>query len=69
MTPDEAAALRIRLTTTQAQRLRELGADPLVLDEAFVDATTRDAAFRQLEDGFVRDGRRRVRAGAVPASS
>jgi len=60
MTPDEAAALRIRLTTTQAQRLRELGADPLVLDEAFVDATTRDAAFRQLEDGFVRDGRRRL---------
>ena len=28
MTPDEADAPRIRLTATQAQRLRELGADP-----------------------------------------
>jgi pyrrolysyl-tRNA synthetase-like protein len=60
MTPEEAAALRIRLTTTQAQRLRELGADPLVLDAAFLDAKARDATFKQLEDGLVRSGRRRL---------
>jgi phenylalanyl-tRNA synthetase alpha chain len=60
MTPEEAAALRIRLTTTQAQRLRELGADPLVLDAAFLDARARDATFKQLEDGLVRSGRRRL---------
>jgi pyrrolysyl-tRNA synthetase-like protein len=60
VTPEEAAALRIRLTTTQAQRLRELGADPLVLDAAFLDARARDATFKQLEDGLVRSGRRRL---------
>jgi pyrrolysyl-tRNA synthetase-like protein len=60
VTPEEAAALRIRLTTTQAQRLRELGADPLVLDVAFLDARARDATFKQLEDGLVRSGRRRL---------
>ena len=67
MTADEAEAIRLRLTATQAQRLRELGADPLELDRAFADATARDAAFKQLEDGFTRDGRRRLhelRAGS-----
>jgi phenylalanyl-tRNA synthetase alpha chain len=61
VTPDEAGVLRIRLTATQTQRLRELGADPLVLDELFADATERDAAFKALEGELVRDGRRRLR--------
>jgi pyrrolysyl-tRNA synthetase-like protein len=60
VTPDEADALSIRLTTTQSQRLRELGADPLVLDELFVDAQARDVAFKSLEGELVRDGRRRL---------
>jgi pyrrolysyl-tRNA synthetase-like protein len=61
VTPDEADALRIRLTTTQSQRLRELGADPLVLDELFTDAPARDAAFKRLEGDLVKGGRRRLR--------
>jgi pyrrolysyl-tRNA synthetase-like protein len=61
VTPDEADALRIRLTATQSQRLRELGADPLVLDEAFSDAASRDAAFKRLEVELVRGGRERLR--------
>ena len=61
VTPDEAAALRIRLTATQSQRLRELGADPLVLDELFADAPARDAAFKRLEGELVKDGRRRLK--------
>jgi phenylalanyl-tRNA synthetase alpha chain len=60
MTADEAEATRMRFTATQAQRLRELGADPLELDGAFADATARDAAFKQLEDGLALDGRRRL---------
>jgi len=58
--------IRVRLTATQAQRLRELGADPRVLDGVFADVATRDATFEQLEDGLVRDGRRllqELRAG------
>jgi len=51
----------VRLTATQAQRLRELGADRQVLDEDFADVATRDAAFKQLEDGLARYGRRRLR--------
>ncbi len=61
MTPDEAEALRIRLTATQSQRLRELGADPLVLDGAFADAVARDAAFKRLETDLVRTGREHLR--------
>ncbi len=61
MTPDEADALRIRLTATQSQRLRELGADPLVLDALFADPPARDAAFKDLEGELVKDGRRRLR--------
>lgn len=61
MTPDAADALRIRLTATQSQRLRELGADPLVLNELFEDAASRDAAFKRLENELVRDGRERLR--------
>jgi phenylalanyl-tRNA synthetase alpha chain len=61
VTPDEADAIRIRLTATQSQRLRELGADPLVLDEMFTDAGSRDAAFKHREDDLVRDSRRRLK--------
>jgi phenylalanyl-tRNA synthetase alpha chain len=61
MTPDEADALRIRLTVTQSQRLRELGADPLVLDEAFADVAARDAAFKRIETDLVRSGREHLR--------
>ena len=60
MTPDEAESIRMRLTATQTQRLRELGADPLVMDELFADAKARDAAFKQHEDHLVRDGRQRL---------
>ena len=60
MTDDEAEAVRIGLTATQAQRLRELGADPLVLDGVFADATARNAQFKQLEDGLMSDGRRHL---------
>ena len=61
MTPDETDAVRIRLTATQSQRLRELGADPLVLDELFADPGSRDAAFTQLENELVRSGRDHLR--------
>jgi phenylalanyl-tRNA synthetase alpha chain len=62
MTADETGALSVRFTATQAQRLRELGADPLVLDQVFTDVKARDAAFRQLEDGQVHAGRRHLQA-------
>jgi phenylalanyl-tRNA synthetase alpha chain len=55
VSPEEAAA--IRLTLTQTQRLRELGADPLALDQDFPSAAARDAAFKRLEEDFVRAGR------------
>jgi len=64
MTADEAIC--VRLTATQAQRLRELGADARMLDRVFADVAARDATFKQLEDGLVRDGRRllqELRAG------
>ena len=61
MTPDEAEAIRVRLTATQSQRLRELGADPLVLDEMFTDAGARDAAFKRREDDLVRESRLRLK--------
>lgn len=61
MTPDEADAVRIRLTATQSQRLRELGADPLVLDGLFTNAAERDATFKRLENELVRGGRERLR--------
>jgi phenylalanyl-tRNA synthetase alpha chain len=61
VTPDEADALRIRLTATQSQRLRELGADPMVLDALFADTAARDAAFKQLENDLTRRGRERLR--------
>jgi pyrrolysyl-tRNA synthetase-like protein len=60
MTPGEVEATHARFTATQTQRLRELGADPVALDGVFADARARDAAFKQLEDGLVRDGRRRL---------
>jgi len=61
VTPGEAADPRIRLTATQTQRLRELGADPPVLDELFAGAAARDAAFKRLENELVRSGRERLR--------
>jgi pyrrolysyl-tRNA synthetase-like protein len=60
MNDDLAAEIRIRLTATQSQRLRELGADPLVLDEVFADAEARDTAFKRLEGDLIRAGRRRL---------
>jgi pyrrolysyl-tRNA synthetase-like protein len=60
VTPDEAAAIRIRLTATQAQRLRELGAASLVLDEAFADNGARDAAFKTAENDLARAARQRL---------
>lgn len=45
------------LTATQAQRLRELGADPVSLDTTYTSAAARDAAFKELESGLVRAGR------------
>ena len=50
----------IRLTTTQAQRLRELGADPTRARRPSPTPRARDAAFKQLEDELVRAGRRRL---------
>ena len=61
MTPHEGDAVRSGLTATQSQRLRELGADPLLLDELFSDPGARDAAFKRLENELVTEGRRRLR--------
>ena len=47
----------VRLTTTQAQRLRELGADPEAVDTGFASVAERDAAFKRLEDELGRAGR------------
>jgi pyrrolysyl-tRNA synthetase-like protein len=60
MTPDDADRLPIHMTPTQSQRLRELGADPALLDGAFTDASARDAAFKRLENALSADGRRRL---------
>ncbi len=59
MTPEERDP-SIGLTTTQAQRLRELGAVAGALDERFADVAARDAAFKRLEGELVREGRRRL---------
>ncbi len=61
MTPNEAGAPGARLTATQSQRLRELGADPKLLDEVFADASARDATFKRRENDLVTDGRRHLR--------
>jgi len=61
VTPDEAGALGARLTATQSQRLRELGADAKLLDGVYADPGARDAAFKRLENDLVTDGRRRLR--------
>lgn len=60
MTPDEAEAVRVRLTATQSRRLRELGADPLVLDEVFADVVTRDARFKASENDLTSGARKRL---------
>lgn len=48
---------RVRLTATQAQRLRELGASPGAVDEDYPSAAARDAAFKRREDELGRAGR------------
>ena len=50
----------IRLTLTQAQRLRELGADPIELERAFHSVADRDAAFKRAEDDLARAGRQHL---------
>ena len=62
MTPDDASAGPVRLTATQAQRLRELGADAEQVERAFADAPERDATFKQAEDELAREGRARLQA-------
>jgi len=61
VTGDAADTPRLRLTATQEQRLRELGADPGFLEGRFVDAATRDAAFTRLQDDLTRAGREHLR--------
>jgi pyrrolysyl-tRNA synthetase-like protein len=61
LTPDEAEAVRIRLTASQSQRLRELDADPLVLDEVFPDVGARDARFKAFEKDLTHAARQRLR--------
>ncbi len=53
--PDE-----IRLTPTQEQRLRELGADPLELERVFDTVVARDTGFKRVEDDLARAGRGRL---------
>ena len=60
MNPPEALPAGVRLTATQAQRLRELGADAPLVGAAYADRAARDAAFKHLEDALVREGRRRL---------
>jgi phenylalanyl-tRNA synthetase alpha chain len=60
VTPDEAEAIRVRLTATQSQRLRDLGADALVLDEVFSDVAARDATFKTFEKDLTRAARQRL---------
>ncbi len=61
----------VGFTTTQQQRLRELGAEPSAAAADFADAAARDEAFRELETALVGAGRRALdalRAGPrVPA--
>lgn len=52
----------VRLTPTQEQRLRELGAGPSELASTFTDAAGRDAAFKEIEAALSAAGRRRLRA-------
>jgi pyrrolysyl-tRNA synthetase-like protein len=60
MTPDEAPANPVRLTATQAQRLRELGAGAEQIECTFVSPFERNAAYKQTEDGLAREGRARL---------
>ena len=60
MTPDEGVADSVPLTPTQAQRLRELGDDAEHIERTFANVSERDVAFRQREDGLVREGRARL---------
>ena len=60
-------ALPTAFTTTQRQRLHELGAGSGVVDESFADAAARDEAFRRLEVELAAAGRATLdalRAGA-----
>ncbi len=60
MTADHPDAGRVELTTTQSQRLRELGVEPPAPAEGFADAAERDQAFRRAEDEAKAAGRRRL---------
>ena len=51
----------VRLSATQLQRLRELGAGAELADATFADAKERDAAFRAAEDEIARAGRRHLK--------
>jgi pyrrolysyl-tRNA synthetase-like protein len=62
MTPDDACAGPVRLTATQAQRLKELGAGAEQVERTFADAPDRDATFKQTEDGLAREGRTHLQA-------
>lgn len=62
MTPEDLAAAGVPLTVTQAQRLRELGADAAVLNLRFADAAARNAAFKDHEEALTRAGRERLQA-------
>jgi len=55
VSPEAADAMG--LTPTQMQRLRELGADPGLVDQTFFSTAARDAAFKRLEEDHVRAGR------------
>jgi phenylalanyl-tRNA synthetase alpha chain len=52
---------QIRLTLTQEQRLRELGAAPVRLEQTFGSVHERDTSFKRTEDELVRGGRRHLR--------
>jgi phenylalanyl-tRNA synthetase alpha chain len=56
-TQGETINPRLKFTTTQGQRLHELGADPTVLDEVFADADTRNARFKQVAGDLAHAGR------------
>jgi phenylalanyl-tRNA synthetase alpha chain len=61
VTADKPHTSRIGFTATQSQRLRELGADPQVVEELFAGVAARDATFKRLETELVRSGRERLR--------
>lgn len=47
-------------TTTQKKRLTELNAGPETLERTFPDADARNRAFKELETGLVREGKKKL---------